>query len=110
LLDPSRFAAKTVDLRPPGQARFDVMAESVIGDQLLVFGIMRRGVRPWTDQRHVTADHVEQLRQFVDARSPKPTTQPCHAWIVPRRLLDHEAILVDMHGAELEDVERLAVE
>src|SRR5437763_14756984 len=70
LFDLTSLTSVTVDLRPPRQARFDMMPKSIIGYHCFIFGVMRRGVRARTDEGHITPDDVEQLRQLVDAGFP----------------------------------------
>src|SRR5712675_1678139 len=51
LLDLTCLTSIASDLRPPCQTRLDVMPKRVVGDQLFVFGVVRCGVRAWTDKR-----------------------------------------------------------
>src|SRR5258708_6326553 len=67
LFDGTGFTSMAVDLCPSRQARLDVMAERVLGDQFFVFGVVRHGMGARTDERHFSAKHIEELRQFVDA-------------------------------------------
>ena len=57
-----RFTAESVDLRPASDARFHLMPNSVSRNQPIIFIIVRKGVRTWTDQRHLAAQDIEQLR------------------------------------------------
>ena len=54
-------------LGPAGQSRFDSPPERVIPDSLIELTIMGNGVGAWPDQRHAAIDHIEELRQFIDA-------------------------------------------
>src|ERR1043166_9485863 len=49
-VDRGRLSSQPMDLGPTGNARLDVMAEGIFPDQLFVFVVVDRGVRPWTDQ------------------------------------------------------------
>src|SRR5579883_3632359 len=50
------LAAEAADLRPAGNARLDVVPARILGDAPFVKLVMRKGVRPWPDQRHVAGD------------------------------------------------------
>ena len=69
-VDGLRFAAVAVDLRPTGDTRLDVVTERVVGDDVLVLGVVGNRMWPGADQRHLSPEHVEQLREFVDAGLP----------------------------------------
>src|SRR5204863_8203610 len=101
----ARFAPATVDLCPPGQARLDVMAKGIIRDELFVFTVVRRGMRARTNKVHFARDHVDKLRQLVDARPSKPAAETRDTRIATRRLLDLRAVLQDMHRSEFKDAE-----
>ena len=76
------------------------------------------GPRP--DQAHVALHHVEELRQLVDAPAPERAADAGDARVFLQ--LEHRAVVVvlllgqleallvraHVHGAELEDLERLA--
>ncbi len=57
----SQIAA--IDLGPTGDPGADGQPQAQI------FWLIVRQKRPWSDQRHVTKKHVEQLGEFVDART-----------------------------------------
>ena len=71
---------------------------------------MSDGVRPWADQRHFAAQHIEQLRQLIQAELAQGRAQSGDAVVVSGGLANRLAILGDGHGAELEDRENLAVQ
>jgi hypothetical protein len=66
-LDARRLAAEAIHLRPSGEARFDMLAKCVIGDELHISIIVSNRVRSRTDQGHVPAEHIDELWQLVDA-------------------------------------------
>ena len=46
------------------------MAREVAADHARVFLVVLDGMRARPDQRHCPVEHVEELRQLVDARPP----------------------------------------
>lgn len=70
VLDVWRSATASMDLRPTCDARLHVMPERIVGDELPILVIVRHGMRSRADHRHVPLDHVEQLRQLIDACLP----------------------------------------
>src|SRR5262249_50188551 len=71
------FAAQSFDLGPPGDSGFDAMAMQILLDSItieLVARPHRDGVRTRTDERHIAAQYIDQLRQFVDAQGAHGTT------------------------------------
>lgn len=63
-----RETISPVNLRPPCDAGPDRMPE---GFALAVIGKIFRQERPRTDQTHLPAQHVEQLRQLIETGLPK---------------------------------------
>jgi hypothetical protein len=62
------------------------------------------------DEAHVTHEHVEHLRQLVDAGLAEVLPDPGHALVVRLRPDRSRVLLrVDRHRAELQDREHLAV-
>src|SRR4051794_6522214 len=102
-------SAQAVDLRPPGDARLDVVAAGIEPDAPLEGLIVRHRVRPRTDERHVAEEHVQELRQLVDVPAPQKAADQRHAIVASARLAEI-AVVVDPHGAEFIDPERLLVE
>jgi hypothetical protein len=85
------------------------MTLKIIWHQVFVGQIRRqhsRNVRPRPDQRHVALDHVEQLRNFVEAGLAQNSPHRRHARVALDRLpyAAHVA-RIDAHGAELVDLE-----
>src|SRR5207245_8062221 len=70
LLD-RRAAAPAVDLRPSGDAGLHLVAQHVAGDAPPELLDERRSLGARPDQAHVTAQHVEELRQLVEAEAPQ---------------------------------------
>src|SRR5690242_5851806 len=99
------LSAEAVDLRPTGQARLHMLTKGVVGDEFGVPVVMGNGMRPRTDQRHVSSQHIDELRQLVDARGAQDATDASDAGIVFAGLLDHAAVFEHVHGAKLEDRE-----
>ena len=99
-----------IHLRPTGDAGLDVVAARIKGDLSLIFAVMREGVRPRPDQRHVAEQHVDQLRQLVEVPAPQVPPDPRDARVVLDGLHDDLAVLGHGHAAELEDPEAALVE
>jgi hypothetical protein len=57
-----------MNLRPSGDAGFDVVPPGVEGDATLVLPIVSQRMRARPDERHVALDDVEQLRKLIDAQ------------------------------------------
>ena len=68
-IDRGSLAPKTVNLGPAGQSRFDVMSKCIVRDEITIFGIMGRSVRPRADEGHIAAYHIPQLRKLIDTGS-----------------------------------------
>ena len=63
------FSAQTVDLGPTGNSRLDALARGVPLDYLIErisFNFGFRRVRPRSNDRHFAAQHIYQLRQFIE--------------------------------------------
>src|SRR5215469_7339413 len=89
-------------LCPAGNASARPMPVLVMRNRLGELGCEERALRPWADQRHITAYHVEQLRQFIEMSRPQPTTD-MRAVVVghgPFRVGIHWAV----NGPELHDL------
>src|SRR5581483_9471288 len=82
LLERAGFSAITINLGPAGDAGLDVVAEGVVADDLLIFGVVGGRVRAGAYQRHVTLEHVEELRQLVDRGLAQPFAGRRHARVV----------------------------
>jgi hypothetical protein len=109
-IDGRCLAAEAIHLSPPADAGFHVISKCIVGHDPLIFGVVGDRMRPRPHQRHAAAEHIEELRQFVDARSPKPATHAGDARIVPGGLANLRTVLEDAHRAEFEDPKRATVE
>lgn len=69
---------------------------------------MRDGVRAWADQGHMSLQHVEQLRQFIQRSAANKATDCGDARVITAGLL-HVTVIVNTHRAELPDLDHLAV-
>src|SRR5438046_388698 len=87
-----------------------MMAESVATDQIFIIVIMGSSMGARSNNRHVALQHVEKLRQLVDARLTQPRTDIRHSRVAANRLSNVRAIVERSHGAKLEDLELLTVE
>src|SRR5262249_21943244 len=88
VLDPlldRRVAAPAVDLRPAGDPGLHLVAEHVAGHAATEFLDEARALGPRADQAHLTAQHVDELRQFVEAGPPQKYAQGGAARIVDAR-------------------------
>ena len=87
------------------------MAQHVLGDALLELVHEIRPLRPRAHQRHVAAQHVPQLREFVDVGpAEQPADRRAARVVVARPDRAGLALRVLVHGAELVNRERLAVQ
>src|SRR5437899_4335856 len=83
------------DLPQAGKPRGNVKAAKML--KIVSFEIIF-GMRPWTDNAHITLEHIEELRQFINAVLAKETSQAGDAGIVHN--LEGGAIaLIHMHQA-----------
>ena len=104
-----RTSPAAADLREPGNARPRRMALKVVWHEVFVRQFRRqhsRNMRSRPDQRHVALDHVEQLRNFVEAGLAQNPPDRRHARIALNRL-PYAALVAGIvaHGAELVDLE-----
>jgi len=114
VFDPSLdrgIAAPAVHLSPARNPNFEAVAR-VVGVNVvkkLLYEI--RAFRPGSHNTHVAPKHVEELRKFVEARSPQEDAERGPAWIV----LDRPAGIAlrrgrDPHGTEFQHGEYVPVE
>ena len=76
----------------------------------LQFGHELRTLRPRADQAHVAAEHVPQLRQFIEMAGPQEAAEQGNARVAGHRPAGAGQRLAVMdHGAEFEDRERPAI-
>src|SRR3954454_21887134 len=98
-------------MRPSGNAGFDAMTFRVERNLPGEFFNKTRAFRPGPDQAHLSAQHVQQLRQLIDAELADQRSPSGHTGIPLRGPL-RRAILfgISTHAAELDDKEWPPVE
>src|SRR5215831_7223280 len=103
-------ATQIVHLRPSGDACLDHVLLHVPGDLLSEAGHEFRPFRPWSHQRHLAGEDVEQLRELVDTEASQPCSEACGSAVAAMRPHRPAALLcVHPHRAELEHGKRAAV-
>src|SRR6266700_7313466 len=108
-LNSRRLTAIATDLCPTGDPRLHMMAERVVADLFGIIIIVGCGVWPWSNQRHLPTDNVEQLRQLIDACPSQPCAKPRDPPVASHRLLYCRAVLEICHCAKLADLESPAI-
>src|SRR5690606_1158379 len=102
-------AIRIVELGPAGEAGPHAMAQLVVADLLRQLGDELRPLRARTDQAHVAAQHVPQLRQLVDAGLADEAAHARDACVLLAGPDRHAVLLrVRAHAAELDQAERAA--
>ena len=71
-----RVAAPAVDLRPAGDAGLHLVAQHVLREAMLELLDEERALGTRTDDRHVAAQDVPELRQFVEVEAAQPSARP----------------------------------
>ena len=86
-------------LRPSGYAGFDEVADHVLVDEsAIILGVFEHvGAR--ADDGHVAFEHVDELRELVEARAAHEVAEACLARIILGGL-QGVGLSVDLHGAE----------
>ena len=99
-----------VDLRVAGQAALDAQAEGKLRYFLRIRLHVLDALGPRPDQRHVALEHVQNLRQLVDAQLADDPPDARDARIA-RAARDHVPALlrIDDHAPKLDDLEDPAV-
>src|SRR6516165_2689725 len=110
LLEPACFAPQSVDLRPTGHPRFDMVAEGIFRDQSLVLIVMRKRMRSRADQGHVALHNIEELRELINARRAQYLPDSGNPAVAALRLANRRSVLHDRHGSKFEDHELMSVE
>ncbi len=105
LFKATRFAPQSINLRPTGYSGLDVIAKYIFCDQPVIFIVMRKRMRSRSNQRHITFEDVEELRQLVNTCATQQSPNPCHAIVVLPHLSDARPIFEDRHCTKLEDDE-----
>src|SRR4051812_16827288 len=105
------IAAPAVDLRPAGDAGLDLVAQHVLRNAVLELLDEIGALGPRADDRHIAAEDVPELRQFVEVKPAEPLADRRAARVVVARP-DRAGLVLGplVHRAEFVDVERLAVE
>src|SRR5437879_684053 len=106
-----RVPAPAVDLRPAGHARLDLVAQHVARNLASEFVDKERPLGPRPDQAHLTSEHVDELRQLVEAPPAQEGARRRAA--VVGRLRPHGSrggLRIRSHRPKLEHWEGSAVE
>ena len=103
------LAAVAGDLAPAGDAGLDVVADHVFVDQVGVFLGVLEHVGAGAHDAHLPEQHVDELRELVDAGLAQYLAPLGHAGVVPRGL-QAVGLGVDPHAAELQAGELPAVD
>src|SRR5580704_18112317 len=109
LLDRLCLASPPIYLCPAGDAEFDAVADRVIADRTRICnpsGACRQRMRPRTYKRHLPLQHVNKLRQLVQARHPEKAADSGDPRVSgPRELVAKRIGLLHVHRAEFQQVE-----
>src|SRR3954463_9257133 len=100
----ARFATETADLCQPGDAWLYECPHVIVRHQLRELIVMFDEMRARADDAHLAAQHVPELRDFVEAQFTEPFAERINALVALGRLARDVAV-VRMHGAELQDRE-----
>src|SRR5262245_34853788 len=98
------------DLRPTCDPRPQGMPQVVERDLLLQLLHEVGPLRPWTNERHVSAEHVDQLGQLVEPQLAQKSADSSYPGITLR--CPHwpaRGFGICPHGTELENFEFLAI-
>jgi hypothetical protein len=103
-----------IDLCPAGDPGFHSISQQILGRDFGEKPIANCGVRrmrTWSDERHVTDDHVEYLRQLIQAVATQNPTDGRHASIQALCLGLAVGVAISMiHGPELKYAECRVIE
>src|SRR5262245_47560046 len=100
----ARVSPPAVNLSVSGQSRANAVPQIVIGVLPAELTGKFRTLGPWTDEAHLTAEHVPELRQFVEAVTPQIMSDPRTpriSWNGPDS--PEIAFGIGVHCAELDD-------
>ena len=109
LLDCAGLAAVAGDLAPAGDAGLDVVADHVLVYEVGVFFGVPYHVGTGTYDAHLPEQHVDELRELVYAGVAQYLAPPGDTGVAPSGL-QGVGLGVDLHAAELDAGELLAVE
>src|SRR5690606_7892556 len=93
--------------RPPRDPRFDRMALAIVRNPLVELLDELRSLGSRANETHFPSQHVENLRQLIDAGEPNECTDLRHTAVVllgPLRLTIAFGVLT--HAAKLQQLER----
>ena len=91
-----------VDLGPAREPRLNQMADVVIRNFFAVEPRERRQFRPWTDERQVSFQNVDQLGQFVEAGAAQEPSRLGHRVVGPVGVV--MPIVVVRHTSEFQNL------
>ena len=98
-----------VDLGPAGDAGFYIEPHGIKGDDFLELVDKIAPLGPGAHEAHVVLEHVEELRQLVDARLADDPAHARNAGVVFGGPFGDARFRVLAHGAELDQLELPAV-
>src|SRR5438552_11075157 len=84
---PRGSAAKTAHLSQPGNSRLNESADMVACHYFRKFGVMLEQMRARTDDTHLAAQHIPELRNFIDTELPEKSPEWINAIVAPARLV-----------------------
>ena len=86
-----------------------MMSEGIIAQDFLEIVIV--GERVWSrpNKGHLSAKHIDELRQFVDAGRTQQPADGSYARVIPCSLNHRRPVLQHAHGSKLEHQELFAV-
>ena len=88
------FPSEATYLSQSRQTRLHIVSAGVAGHPLLEETSVNKRMGTWSNQRHVSTYHVQQLWQFVNVCAPEKSSDPCHP---PVRLRHLRQIIVVFH-------------
>jgi len=97
-------------LRPTGNSGAHFVPHHVAANLPPVEFVVNDSMGSGAHQTHGTAQHIEQLRQFVPGRTPQPLANAGDPLVIRARLNHLVAVLADGHRTELVDHKAFAIE
>src|SRR6476620_1726634 len=82
-------------------ARFYHVAKFISIHHLRKTTAVSMHMRPWTNQAHLSFQHINKLREFIQIRSSQYSANPGNTPVVFFRMLGM-TILIHKHGSELQ--------
>src|ERR1700730_9463366 len=99
-----------MDQRPAGQSRLDAAPEGGIPNDLVELAVVCDGMGARPDQGHAAVEHIEQLRQFIDACPAQPFANAGYTAVDCSGLNNRRPVLHDEHGSKLVNRKAPAIE